>query len=243
MKTRVFWTQRLGSESGDASWMLPYGDLMSLLLAMFVMIAAMSELGSVRRFGEFREAVRSAFGFDLDPAPADVGLTGRPLTVADRLKRAGLTPSGPIPAASTEGDPLACCEVSTAPDRVTIRLADPAPFERFSAVLKPPAARAVDRIADFLAGGEARVEIKGYHGDGLLPPASSFRDGLDLSYARARAVVEGLSRAGVDRARLTVTARADQAPSGDRRIEIIVHAASAASHDKVIAEKQGWADG
>ena len=53
----MFWLKRMKRGDDDGwSWALPYGDLMCLLLAVFVMIAAMSEL----RAGERFDAVGSA---------------------------------------------------------------------------------------------------------------------------------------------------------------------------------------
>ena len=59
----MFWLKRLKGHESRWQWALPYGDLMSLLLAVFVMIAAMSELRAGGRFEDVAGGVRSAFGF------------------------------------------------------------------------------------------------------------------------------------------------------------------------------------
>ena len=120
-----------------------------------------------------------------------------------------------------------------------IRVAGPASFGPFSARLRPPARRAIAQIAEFLIDGRARLEIRGHNGDGPVPSDVPFRDGLDLSYARARAVADALQAAGVSGDRLYVAAWGDNDPlvvgpgaasgGGNRRVEIILQAAAKAA--------------
>jgi chemotaxis protein MotB len=126
-------------------------------------------------------------------------------------------------------------------------------FDRHRADLEPRGRDAVERLADFLVGGTTRLEIRGHNGDGALPASCAFCDGLDLSYARARAVADVLIGAGVARDRLLITARGDQDPLStaaepdaqgvNRRIEIIVHAAPAHARDQDIAVKESTDNG
>lgn len=237
----MFWLKRLKAESDESSWALPYGDMMSLLLAVFVMIAAMSELRPGGRFNVVSDAVRSAFGFSpVAPADAGAGLTSQPrLTFFERLHKAGLRRLSASPTAAADRDLLAPCDVVTERDRVVIRIAGSASFGRFSARLEPAAQLLIPRIAEFLIRPEAPLEIRGHNGDGPLPDYAPFRDGLDLAYGRARAVADALIRAGVARNRLHLTAWDDNRPlaavgsraargGANRRIEIIVHAVPAA---------------
>jgi chemotaxis protein MotB len=250
----VFWLQRLKQEEQDAAWAISYGDMMSLLMAVFVMIAAMSELRSGGRFETVRDAVWGAFGFsDARPTPGNSHWE-RPRTLSEQLARAGLL----NPAAGKEAAPqevaLRCCDVSHEADRLVIRIAGPAAFERGSAALRQPAVAAVERLAALLRPGRARIEVRGHNGDGRIAPSSFFRDGLDLSYQRARGVVNALVRAGVDADRLYVSACGDQEPltavtpaglptPANRRIEIVVHAVRAGGADRDFAEKGQQANG
>lgn len=251
----MFRLKRLNLDDGESSWVLPYGDLMSLLLVVFVMIAAMSELGAGPRFTTVSRAVQSAFGFvpDSSALGAPDGGFSRRLTLLERLEQAGLRSDGTPSAVAAAEVALACCDVVVEPDRVAIRIAGPASFEAFSASMKPAAIRAAERLAVFLAGGQAQLEIRGHNGDGPLPASVPFRDGMDLSYERARAVADVLIRAGVSRDRIRIGACDDSDPlawgqpanvpdGANRRIEIIVHAVPAA-HNKSIAEKEGILDG
>jgi len=251
----MLWLKPLQGESDESSWALPYGDLMSLLLAVFVMIAAMSELRQGRRFCVVRSAVRSAFGFCSSEGDWLSGYSSgeRRLSLLERLEGAGLGPGAGVPAAVDEAfwEP---CEVFTVGDGLLIRIAGSASFEAASARLKPSAEGLIARLAQYLAGGEARVEIRGHSGDGRLPEAAPFRDGLDLSYARARAVADALTRAGVPAERLYISAWGDGDPlvlgvsevagaGVNRRIEMIVHSVPGAGQVHKIAEKERVGDG
>lgn len=245
----MFWLKRLKEDQDDSSWAVSYGDLMSLLLAVFVMIAAMSDLRVGPRFISVREAVRGAFGFDgqsdvVDPASAPE----RRWSMVERLQHAGLR-TGDSVRGDLDDEALEPCDLVTESDRLVIRVAGPVTFDRFSAALKPHGSRALTRVAAFLVGGQAQIEVRGHGGDGALPESVPFRDELDLSYERARAAADLLRRAGVEEGRIRITAwggnepldpgpAASMSEGVNRRIEIIVHAAQAASHDQVFAEKE-----
>jgi flagellar motor protein MotB len=218
---------------------------MSLLLAVFVMIAAMSELRAGSRFDEVGSAVRDAFGFA--PINGDAGEdTPAMQTLLDRLKQAGLQDRSFDPQEADDRALLRACEIVADRERLVIRVSGQTLFETHSARLRLEGFEVIHRLADFLAGGRSRLEVCGHNGDGPLPADAAFRDGLDLSYVRARAVVDALTRAGVEPERLMITAAGDQDPlasersgaaSGlNRRIEIIVHADTSASRSESIAE-------
>ncbi len=245
----MFWVQRLRNEDEDASWLVAYGDLMSLLLAVFVMIAAMSELRPGRHYAVVRDGVRKAFGFSIGGHDASVLLgTQRPMTLVDRLERAGLRPTTEHAASQDDESALAPCDVLVEKDRVVIRVAGAACFEAFSARLQPAGRQAIERIADYLADGQAGLEIRGHAGDGSWPVSAPFRDALDLSYERARAVAAVLREKRVAGERLQITSRGDHDPlirdpgpvSGgvNRRVEIILYASPMKGSEGNIAEKE-----
>lgn len=246
---RLFWVKKQDAEAADSSWTLPFSDMMSLLLAVFVMIAAMSELRRDARFTRVSSAVRSSFGFGTDDAPGNRTDSSGRSSLAETLERAGLmNRSGGSLEGPADPELSAVCEVTTGKDQVAIEIAGGAAFEPFGAQLLPQARNAVARIAAFLAEGQARLEVRGYGGDGSLPRHSPFRDTLDLSYARARAVADLLVASGVPRLRVYVTACGehqttmpsgpDTSPAASRRVEIIVHTGTPAVRVPIIAEKE-----
>lgn len=240
----MFWAKRLKEANGDAdgTWVLSYGDLMSLLLVVFVMLAAMSELRSGERFSRVGDGVRAAFGFaDLPEASQATAATGHPPTLLEKLERSGFQRQSQVQLIGPDDEVLAPCDVIVGKETVTLRIAGHASFGSHSAVLDTVAARAVRRLAAYLVDGTNRIEIRG-HGDAEPPPADvPFRDDMDLSYARARAVLDTLAGSGIGRERMFITAWADRDPldalearsedtpaGAERRIEIVVHAVAAA---------------
>lgn len=237
----MFWVRRLKTEEMGSPWELSYADLMSLLMGVFVLISTMSELRPSARFSSISGAVRSAFGFamlpvDLPAAPA------QPPSLVERLRTAGLSRSGQQDAGDAA---LGLCDLGREGEDLVIRVSGPGSFERYSARLRPQGEMAVRRLGEFIRDGRAQIEIRGHSGDGPLPATALFRDGLDLSYQRARAAADVLTQAGVNAERVRLTAwgdhdplvagGADSAPTGaNRRLEIVVHAVTAGP----IAEKE-----
>lgn len=243
----MFWLKRLKSREGSTEWALSYGDMMSLLLAVFVMIAAMSELKSGTRFLRVADGVRSALGFgrasELDrPAP----LAGsRRLTLVERLEHAGVVSRQTTAVRDEAGDTLAPMDVRSEPGRIRLRIPGDAVFEPASLVMKPEARRLVARLSEFLAG-QACIEVCGYADAGAAEQQTTLRDGWDLAYGRARMMAGLLAEGGVGRERIALVvpalspereaagAVADTRgmPAGGSAIEIIVHAGAPAEHDR-----------
>ncbi len=249
----MFWAKRLNQQTEtDSSWAVSYGDLATLLLAVFVMIAAMSDLDGGERFVRMSNGVRKAFGLGVMPLPnRGPSLRSAP-TLLDRLKQAGFAQRTKVQLIGPDDEALAACDVLLSGDALTLQIAGTQSFTRHSAALQPTAVKALQRIAGYLAESTGPVEIRGHAGDGRLPLGAPFRDNLDLSYARARAVVDVLVERGVSRDRIFVTASdsaaqsaaetntpssrpsaelaSDSMPDVGRCIEIIVHASPEAAH-------------
>jgi len=266
----MFWLKRLKTAEDDVHWSVPLGDLMSLLLAMFVMIAAMSELKPGPHYSKVAGGVRRAFGFSPKaPKPIAVIPTSRPKTLLERLEQAAVAREGPLALDAGSDEPLAPCQVARRAEGLSLRLPAEGVFDRFSGALKPAGARVLARLADYLAPGQAAMEVWGYADDGPIPSGVPFRDGLDLSYQRARAVADAMVRGGVDRDRLCVVAAGNhqasiepanppaEAMPGPRPaassspapvskgfvVEIFVWSAAADAHARKIAEKEQVRDG
>jgi len=249
----MFWLKRFKTDQEDAHWSLPFGDLMSLLLAIFVMIAAMSELKSGAHYRKVAGGVRQAFGFaDQPPQDAIVGLfKAPPMTLLERLEKMTVTGTGPLQLNAGGDESLAPCEVVSQPDRLILRPVGEASFERHSGVLKPAAQNLVARLADYLTSGQSSVEVRGYADDQPIPAGVPYRDAWDLSYQRARAATEVLIRRGVVADRVSVVAMGNRnaapgpedSPAGtalDRccRLEIVIQAAADERSTKIAGKEQ-----
>lgn len=261
MRTAMAGLKPHKTDESDAQWVLPFADLMTLLLVIFVTIAAMGDVRPGRRFDEVTGGVRAAFGFG-SSGPAELAkiLTGsRQPGLVERLEQAGLTGKSETQLSNGSGEQLARCEMIADRDRVTLRVSGEASFDRFNSSLRPEAERLLTALAGllnegYMTGGRTRIEVRGYAGDGAIPDTATFRDAWDLSYERARVVADALVRAGVARGRVCVIAmgdedslvapkssggrKADTAPATGRRIEITVHAAQPGGHVQGIADKE-----
>ena len=236
----MFWLKRLKEAPQDAHWSLPFGDLMSLLLAIFVMIAAMSELKAGGRYHKVADGVRQAFGFS-DQTRAEAGgiFSNPPMTLLERLEKMAPAGAGLLKLNAGGDEGMAPSEVIGRPDRLVFRPAGEASFEQHSGTLKPAAEALIARLADYLAPGESRVEVRGYADAPPLPAGVPYRDAWDLGYQRARAATDVLIRRGVPADRVWVIAMGDrsaatgpqdpQAGAGQdrsRRLEIVIRAAA-----------------
>lgn len=223
----MFWARRLRSDPSGSSWELPFGDLMSLLLAVFVMIAAMSELRAGRRFETVGDSVKSAFGFH-----SSGGAEGRVPPGSGVLERlaAGLSDSSTVRLTGPDEEPLGPCEVIADGDRLVIRMAAAECFMGPTAIPSPRTRKLLAVIADYLREGHARLEVCGYGPAGALPPGLPYQDGLDVACERARVVIRALAQAGVAEARLSAATSAD--PAQGRGFEIVVHASPAAARNE-----------
>jgi flagellar motor protein MotB len=231
----MFWLKRLKSEELGTPWELSYADLMSLLMAVFVLIASMGELRNGKKFGSVSKSMRAALGFN--------GALESPEEAQDasflaQLRKAGLRSDGLVPR-GTDAEVLAPCEVVSEGEQTIIRIAGSASFDASSSQLKITGRKALLRIAQFLMTGHNAIEIRTYSG-----AAAGAGDSMDLAYQRARVVVEIMKQSGVSGERLRLSAGGDTTatPAGsdnaDRRIEIVLYSVSPASTDSQIAEKE-----
>jgi chemotaxis protein MotB len=248
----MFWANRLKEEvDTESSWVLSYGDLMTLLVAVFVMIAAMGDLGSGERFRRVSGGVRRAFGFgEVATAGSVVAKPARrSMTLVERLESDGFARRSRVQLIGPDDKVLAPCDVMLSGDRLSIRVGGLVSFASHSSSLKPAGREALRRITGYLADGTNPIEVKGHAGDGPAADDAACRDRLDLSYARARSVVDVLADAGIRRDRLHVTAwnepparpvatrdaddeaSPDDGDGADRMIEIIVHTTPETMHD------------
>lgn len=235
----LFWSKRLKARADDSSWAVPFGDLMTLLLAVFVMIAGMSELRAGRRYSKVEASIKGAFG--ARPAPSRrSAVTLHRLTLLERLEQ-GLPSTTRVRLAGVTDELLPPCEISGDEDTIIIRVAAEHAFLGPTGVPAPRTRKLLAVIADYLREGQARLEVRGYGPDGTLPPGLPYLDALDVAAERARTTSRELTRSGVAASRLASVARAE--PAGGRGFEIVVHASPADGAAMATATKGGRKNG
>lgn len=188
----------------DAGWSVAYGDLMSLLLCVFVLLVMMSPPPQPRdaRFRRVLASLQSVFG-TAGPAETSAATAGSlaarlaDLTRAERLAIGD--PDAPLFRLALDAEGF---RVGVSGDRAFV--ADGAP------ALTPPAAAGLRQLARTLADLNAGFEVCGYS---ALPTSDNdvadSQDDRSLTamaeaYARSRAVADVLVQCGLRINRLQV---------------------------------------
>jgi chemotaxis protein MotB len=222
----------------DERWLITYADMITLLLALFITLYALSDT-NMHKFVAFAQSLAAAFNTDIfageraftvtagqesapDVAQFDAGsgivadYRALQATITDYAIERGL-------AGQVSVEPVA--------EGIAIRISSSLLFQRGRATLAPETVDVVDRVAQALAPLPNAIRIEG-HTDNLPPEGTQFRDNWRLSVARALAVLERLVGDGLDPGRLSaagygehrpIASNADEAGRArNRRVDILV---------------------
>jgi len=216
------------------AWAIPYADLMTLLLAFFVVMYAISSLntGKYRIVADALSVAFNAAGADSDSGILPRSAMPAPVPLAT-IEPGGAIPLSQTPKASPDRPSLEELNAgriamriarATAPlvmsDKVTIRqhpmwveveIRDDVLFASGSATLNPDAERVLSRLAGTLMGFGNPIRVEG-HTDDVPIQGGVFRDNWDLSAARAGAVVRVLVANDLDPARFAVLGFGEHRP-------------------------------
>lgn len=173
------------NSGGNMRWLLTYADMITLLLAFFVIMYAISRVDA-KKYESLAASLQGAFA----GAPP-VGTRGaavqrvppRPDIVFDVVERLR----------ERLGDDLAAgrVQIERTPDGVVLRFPDGILFERGKADLHPGARQILDRVAGVIQGVPNPIEAEG-HTDTLPIRSAQYPSNWELSVARATAVVRYL---------------------------------------------------
>ncbi len=228
-------------------WLLTYADMITLLLALFVVLFAMSSI-SVKKFLEFKLGLTQTFnpsavvlpgGNGLLSAPAIAGQAGTAAQVGTgggsaKVNTAQLQQvASAISAALAKQKLAADAAVNLGPAAVTVQiLADRVFFRTDSASLGDTGARIVDTIAGVVRSQPNLIEVQGYT-DNVPITGGPFASNWELSAARAANVTNRLNVAdAIPAVRLTATGYSDTHPAApntsaanrakNRRIDVVI---------------------
>lgn len=219
-------------------WLLTYADMITLLMAFFIMMYSMSVL-NLAKFKQVAFSIRSGFGglvrgqgksvfgssgmFASQPSPIEGDTAGVAWRVLKPLVE------------QVEQDQQGKRAMSIAEDRrgIVITLSsDQLLFEPGSARIRPGARRMVKRVAEMLRQTENQVQIEGHTCD-LPPKRSKYDSNWELSTARATEVLRYLtesmglparrfSAAGYGSVRPVLPNSSEASRSRNRRVEIVL---------------------
>jgi chemotaxis protein MotB len=219
-------------EENVERWLLTYADMITLLMAFFIMMYAMSIL-NLGKFSQLAVSVRSGFGGD------DSGMMNSALGITDQ--------TGSVPANSLQLLTQIAQDVRNALSQegqtdveflseggvVTIRVrAEDVLFARGSARLTPQASRTLDAIAQAIAHLPYQVRVEGHTCD-LPVHNAQFANNWELSAQRATEVVlYFIEHHGFSPRRMAAAGYADTVPvaandteanrAKNRRIDIVL---------------------
>jgi chemotaxis protein MotB len=225
--------------AGAPEWMVTFGDMMSLLLCFFVLLAAMSELKKEHEYQQVVDAIKEAFGYQ--------GGTGV-LPVTDPPVRSMLkkleelivdhNPRTKVSQTNAPGPTGQNQRVTRIREGLVFSLGGNNTFDRGSFTLNEPVKVDLDAIAKLAEGRNNKIVIRG-HADAseiLLQSEadSGWADLYDLGYRRAKAAMEYLvNNSGLRTDSFILDSRADTEPMRprahrvadqqvNRRVEVIL---------------------
>jgi len=221
-------------QEGAPTWMVTYGDMVTLLLTFFVMLVSIANFEVVDdKFVAAVQSIREA-----------LGMTGQMGTRMDAsidfhslLHKLESVVPPQLPRDRGDSDEEGIYgehfRIRTIRDGSEITLGGPLLFEPFSDKLTEDGKKALEEIAASLRGHRNKIEIRGHAGDEPQPPGWTYRDAWQLSYARAMCVAEELVARGVDEKAIRLVATGASEPvvaqaydpesrEDNRRVEIIV---------------------
>jgi chemotaxis protein MotB len=226
-----------GDDGNSERWLLTYADMITLLMAFFLMLYAMS-IVNMDKFQQLALSVRSGFGGEVvdTMGGASLGVGGFSAAMPPDMPANSFELMSKI--ASDVRESLATgspndVQVLSEGDTVTIRIrADDVLFARGSASLTPHARVILAVVAKSIARLTHDIRVEGHTCD-LPVSTAQFPSNWELSGARATAVVLYFIRAqGISPQRLGAVGYADTRPaypnsneanrSRNRRIDVVL---------------------
>lgn len=236
------------SEHPDERWLVSYADMVTLLMALFIVMFAMANVNT-SKYEALKESLSGAFSPSLLPGGNSVAETGGAAAVSPTVDPTQ-TPGEAADAAARENDDLeqlrqrveSYAAAKGISDKLAARverrglvitvLTDDLLFDSGSAVLRTEGYELMHAIGDLLRQeNDHRVIVEGYTDTDPISTAQ-FPSNWELSTARASTVVRSFVEADVAPQRLTAAGRAFLDPiasnttaegrSRNRRVQIVL---------------------
>jgi chemotaxis protein MotB len=228
------------SEHADERWLLTYSDLITLLMALFMVLFSISSVNK-SKFESLQHSLQDAFSGRILPGGKSIKEAGGTDNVANPSPEApesALQPyvGGRPKEATAKGgqtkeqqdfkrlkrqiDAFAArkglsgkVQTSITPDGLLIRvLTDDLLFASGSATPRPEAQPLLDKLASVLdRQADHQLVVEG-HTDTVPIHSAAFPDNLALSTARAESIFRSFQSDGVDPRRMTAAGRASYKP-------------------------------
>lgn len=189
--------RRPSFDDSSSSWLVTYSDVITLLLAFFVMILSVSDLNQ-GKIESLKEGLAEVISSEQPATP----FTDIKQGLDDYVAQHGLEEQ-----VSVTLDPLG----------VQVEFANVALYDSGSADLKSdatPLLQELSRVIRDVSHGSHTIEVEG-HTDDLPIATAQFPSNWELSAARATGVVKYLLASGIEKQRLKASGFADSKPKED----------------------------
>lgn len=246
-----------GHTAGESSerWLLTYADMITLLLALFILLFAMSTIDTLRFEAVARELSQSFRGQIFNSSRDVINGSRNPLDPGHQVQQQQEAQSVENQSRRQDNDDLqqvnqeiqkliskrtmqGQVQAITSEKGVVIRLSGDVFFESGSARMNPRMSSVVARIVARLRQDRHNISIEG-HTDGQPIHSAMYPSNWELSGARAVTIARFMMARGVAAGRVSFTGFADTRPlvkppfrtanvRQNRRVEIILKSRSAA---------------
>ncbi len=226
-----------GDIHADERWLVTYADMITLLLAVFIVMYALSDT-NLRKFNAFAQSLSAAFNTDVMTGSSQFTVTEGQSTTPDdgsAMSATGFLGSDAQQVQATIKDFAianglgSSVSVDSVPEGIAIRIKANLLFQAGRASLDQASLGLLKEVAAVLRPMTQKVRIEG-NTDATPVSGPLFADNFELSAARAIAVLHYFVDEGLDSGRLSVAGNGDNNPlpgtrptdETNRRVEIFV---------------------
>ena len=200
--------------AGAPEWLLTYGDMMSLLLTFFIMLAGMSTIKQEDKYQAIADSMRRQFGHDatmFSAVPGDVSFLNSPWRFLASMGRARRrdTANGGTEAQAIAGDNPFVQTIRPGKDSIVGGVIF---FAEDSAELTEENKRALRAIVPQIVGKPQKIEIRGHASRRPVDAGGSVRDHWDLAYQRCYNTMQYLIEQGIEKERIRLGSAAANEP-------------------------------
>jgi chemotaxis protein MotB len=206
--------------AGAPEWVLTYGDLMSLLLCFFILLAALSEIKDDSVWKAKIEMVQQSFGLQGGGGKVPGEQVDR-LSLIAKLERMYREQQKNKRTAETKDPGVQGRELRVTQSKSGIKRGlGSITFEPGSAELTDAAKARLNPIVGLIQGYNNKIELQGHASASEVNVVSAYPDLWQLSYARAQAVMNYLvNEKAIKPERIRLIANADKEPMTKREYE------------------------
>lgn len=198
-----------GHLNKNALWAIVYGDMMSYLMILFLLMLSFSLSKDVQQQDPVEKSlseIQRVFGGRINPALA---------AKADQLDKE-LILSKLLKAKAAGGELGATASVIVTEKRISLSLGDGVLFDSGKSELREGAEPVLQAVARDMVELKNEVRVEG-HTDNVPVHKGPYKSNWELSMARAYAVIRQLEASGVDPRRISGVGYGEYRPIGDNK--------------------------